>query len=62
MYLRSRVFPHHTSMGESLARIKRSLGSGVHPEDPERNAAIGYYLVVPRGRTLRGGGTKDGEV
>jgi hypothetical protein len=46
------VFPHHTFIGESLARFRRSLGKGARPERPEHNAARGYYLVGPHGRTL----------
>jgi hypothetical protein len=46
------MFPRHTFFGESLAKFKRALGSGARPERPEHNAAIGYYLVGPHGRTL----------
>lgn len=46
------MFPRHTFAGESLARFRRSLGKGARPERPEHNAAIGYYLVGPHGRTL----------
>jgi hypothetical protein len=46
------IFPHHTFVGESLARFRRSLGKGARSEKPEHNAAVGYYLVGPHGRTL----------
>jgi hypothetical protein len=53
------IFPHHTFMGESLARFRRALGKGARPERPEHNAAIGYYLVGPHGRTLWAWGSGD---
>jgi hypothetical protein len=53
------MFPRHTFVGESLARFRRSLGKGGRPEKPEHNAAIGYYLVGPHGRTLWGYGSSD---
>ena len=57
------IFPRRTFIGESLARFRRSLGKGARPEKPEHNAAIGYYLVGPRGRTLWGwGSSSDGVV
>jgi hypothetical protein len=53
------VFPRHTHVGESLARFRRALGKGARPERPEHNAAIGYYLVGPHGRTLWAWGSSD---
>jgi hypothetical protein len=53
------IFPHHTFVGESLARFRRALGKGARPERPEHNAAIGYYLVGPHGRTLWAWGSSD---
>jgi hypothetical protein len=46
------MFPRHTFFGEPFAKFKRALGKGARPERPEHNAAIGYYLVGPHGRTL----------
>lgn len=53
------MFPRHTSAGESLARFRGALGKGARPERPEHNAAIGYYLVGPHGRTLWAWGSSD---
>jgi hypothetical protein len=53
------MFPHHTFAGESLSQFRRALGKGARPERPEHNAAIGYYLVGPHGRTLWAWGSSD---
>ena len=53
------IFPHHTFVGESLTRFRGSLGKGARPEKPEHNAATGYYLVGPHGRTLWAWGTNS---
>jgi len=53
------IFPHHTFVGESLTRFRRSLGKGARPETPEHNAATGYYLVGPHGWTLWAWGTSS---
>jgi hypothetical protein len=55
-------YPRGTFVGESLARFKRVLGHGARPERREHNAAIGYYLVGPQGRTLWGYGTSQNGV
>jgi hypothetical protein len=52
------TFPRGAFVGESLARFKRSLGKGARPQRPEHNAAVGYYLVGPHGRTLWAWGSK----
>jgi hypothetical protein len=46
------TFPRRTFLGESLAQFRRSLGKGARPEKPEHNAANGYYVIGPHGRTL----------
>jgi hypothetical protein len=56
------MFPRHTFAGESLARFRRSLGNSARPESPEHEAAIGYYLVGPHGRTLWAWGTNSAGV
>jgi hypothetical protein len=56
------TFPRHTFIGESLARFRRSLGKGARPENPEHEAAIGYYLVGPHGRTLWAWGSRSAGV
>lgn len=53
------IFPHHAFVGESLARFRRSLGKRGRRERPEHNAAVGYYLVGPRGRTLWAYGSRS---
>jgi hypothetical protein len=55
-------FPRRTFAGESLARFRRSLGKDGRPERPEHEAAIGYYLVGPHGRTLWAWGTRSAGV
>jgi hypothetical protein len=49
-------YPRGTFVGQSLAHFKRALGSRARRERPEHNAAVGYYLVGPHGRTLWGWG------
>jgi hypothetical protein len=53
------IFPRHAFIGEPLSRFRRSLGKGGRPERPEHNAATGYYLVGPHGRTLWAWGQND---
>lgn len=53
------MFPRHTFAGESLASFRRVLGKGARPERPEHEAAIGYYLLGPHGRTLWAWGSNE---
>jgi hypothetical protein len=52
-------YPLGTFIGQSLADFRRELGSGARRERPEHNAALGYYLVGPHGRTLWGWGDRQ---